>query len=298
MSKLQPVRRQWNQQVCGSRRRTDLMVALQALAGARAAVQAVARAAVVHVNEVAMLMSVVAQAPLRLVGGRGESASDRSPHLKAPTAPTTRPVLLVHGLAGTKSSWSLVAETLSARGLTVDAIAYPPVGTSVERLADQVVAEVQTILYRTGADKVHLVGHSLGGVVIAQAIADGRLDGMVDTVITLGSPFGGSPWAGLLPFVEIVRALRSGSPLLQRLASAPVPDGVRWLAVTAALDIIVPGLRSVPTHAEVETITFGDVGHLGLLVSRQVIAYIAAALSARESATAAGPSTRLLPSAS
>ena len=274
------------------------MAALQALAGARAAVQAVARAAVVHANEVAMLMSVVAQAPLRLVGGRGESASDRPPHLKARTAPTTRPVLLVHGLAGTKSSWTLVAETLSARGLTVDAIAYPPVGTSVERLADQVVAEVQTILYRTGADKVHLVGHSLGGVVIAQAIADGRLDGMVDTVITLGSPFGGSPWAGLLPFVEIVRTLRPGSPLLQRLAAAPVPDGVRWLAVTAALDIIVPGLRSVPTHAEVETITFGDVGHLGLLVSRQVIAYIAAALSARESATAAGPSTRLLPSAS
>jgi len=168
----------------------------------------------------------------------------------------------------------------------------------MERLADQLVAEVQTILSRTGADKAHLVGHSLDGVVIAQAIAGGRLDGMVDTVITLGSPFGGSPWAGLLPFVEIVRALRPGSPLLQRLASAPVPDGVRWLAVTAALDIIVPGLRSVPTHAEVETITFGDVGHLGLLVSRQVISYIAAALSARESAIAAGPSMRLLPSAS
>jgi triacylglycerol lipase len=298
MSKPQPMRRQQYQQVCGSRRRTDLMAALQVLASARAAVQAVARAAVVHANEAAMLMSVVALAPLRMVGGRGESASDRSPHLKGRTAPTTRPVLLVHGLAGTKSSWSLVAQTLSARGLTVDAIAYPPVGTSVERLAGQLVAEVQTILHRTGADKVHLVGHSLGGVVIAQAIADGRLDGMVDTVITLGSPFGGSPWAGLLPFVEIVRALRPGSPLLQRLASAPVPDGVRWLAVTAALDIIVPGLRSVPTHAEVETITFGDVGHLGLLVSRQVIAYIAAALSARESATAAGPSMRLLPSAS
>jgi triacylglycerol lipase len=272
------------------------MAAAQVLTGARVAVQAVARAAVVHANEAAMLMSVVARAPLRMVGGRGESASNRSPHLKAHTAPATRPVLLVHGLAGTKSSWSLVAQTLSARGLTVDAIAYAPLGTSMERLADQLVAEAQTILSRTGADKVHLVGHSLGGVVIAQAIADGRLDGLVDTIITLGSPFGGSPWAGLLPFVVIVRALRPGSPLLQRLASAPVPDGVRWLAVTAALDIIVPGLRSVPTHAEVEKITFGNVGHLGLLISRQVIEYIAAALSAHESATAAGPAMRLLPS--
>jgi pimeloyl-ACP methyl ester carboxylesterase len=233
-----------------------------------------------------------------MVGGRGESASNLSPHLKARSAPTTRPVLLVHGLGGTKSSWSLVAQTLSARGLTVDAIAYAPLGTSMERLADQLVAEVQKILSRTGADKVQLVGHSLGGVVIAQAIADGGLDGLVDTVITLGSPFGGSPWAGLLPFVEIVRALRPGSPPLQRLASTPVPHGVRWLAVTAALDIVVPGLRSVPTHAEVETITFGDVGHLGLLVSGQVIGYIAAALSAHESATAAGPAMSLLPSAS
>ena len=287
MSKLQPMRRQQYQQVCGSWRRTDLMAALQALAGARAAVQAVARAAVVHANEAAMLMSVVALAPLRMVGGRGESASNRSPHLKARTAPTTRPVLLVHGLGGTKSSWSLIAQTLSARGLTVDAITYAPLGTSVEQLADRLVAEVETILSRTGADKVNLVGHSLGGVVIAQAIADGRLDGLVDTVITLGSPFGGSPWAGLLPFLEIVRALRPGSPLLQRLASAPVPDGVRWLAVTAALDIIVPGVRSVPSHAQVETVTVNGVGHLGMLLSHQVIGCITAALSAHEVAAAA-----------
>jgi pimeloyl-ACP methyl ester carboxylesterase len=140
-----------------------------------------------------------------------------SPPVKASTASTTRPVLLVHGFAGTKSSWSLVTHTLSAQGLTVEAMSYPPLGTSVEQLAERLVAEVERILRRTGADKVHPVGHSLGGVVIAQAIADRRLSGRVDTVITLGSPFGGSPWAGVLPFVEIVRALRPGSPVLRRL---------------------------------------------------------------------------------
>ena len=81
-------------------------------------------------------------------------------------------------------------------------MAYAPVGNSVEELADQLVAHVETTLYRTGAAKVHLVGHSLGGVIIAQAILDPRLNGRVDTVITLGSPFGGSPWAGLLPLIE------------------------------------------------------------------------------------------------
>jgi pimeloyl-ACP methyl ester carboxylesterase len=164
--------------------------------------------------------------------------------------------------------------------VTVDAITYTPFGNSVGQLADRLVAEVRTILSQTGADKLHLVGHSLGGVVIAQAIADGGLDGLVDTVVTLGSPFGGSPWANLLPFGEIARTLREGSPLLRRLASAPAPDGVRWLAFTAALDIIVPGLRSVPAHAKVETITVGGVGHLGMLLSRQVVKHIVDALPA------------------
>ena len=98
--------------------------------------------------------------------------------------------------------------------------------------------------------------------------------------VTLAAPFGGSPWANLLPFVAVVRALREGSPLLRRLACAPIPDGVRWLAFTAPLDMIVPGLRSVPAHADVETVTVGGVGHLGMLLSRQVVGRIVAALPA------------------
>jgi pimeloyl-ACP methyl ester carboxylesterase len=172
----------------------------------------------------------------------------------------------------------LIARALDARGMTVEAMGYPPLGISVGQLAERLVAEVERVLLATGTDKVHLVGHSLGGVVIAQAIADKRLAGRVDTVITLGSPFGGSPWAGALPFLEIVRELRGGSPLLRRLATTPLPDGVRWLSLTAALDFIVPGARAVHSHPRAETIAFEGVGHLGMLVSRQVIGCIAAEL--------------------
>ena len=264
--------------------------------GTRPAVQTVARAAMVQAHEAAMLLSVAATAPVRLFRGGPESFESVSPQEKAHAA-SMRPVLLVHGFGGAKSSWSLVAQALSDRGVIVDAMSYAPVGSSVERLADRLVIEVERMLSRTGADKVHLVGHSLGGVIIAQAILDSRLAGRVDTVITLGSPFGGSPWAGVLPIVEIVRELRRGSPLLRRLASTPLPDGVRWLSVTAALDIIVPGMRSVPFHSQVETITVDGVGHLGMLLSRQVIGCIAAALCARGTAAVAEPAMRLLPSA-
>jgi hypothetical protein len=83
-----------------------------------------------------------------------------------------------------------------------------------------------------------------------------------------------------MPFGAIFRALREGSPLLRRLASAPAPDGVRWFAFTATFDMVVPGLRSVPTHAEVETVRVGGVGHLGMLLSEQVVGRIVEALPA------------------
>ena len=247
------------------------------LRGPHAALQTVARAAMVQAQEAALLLSVLATVPVRLLRGEDGPANAGAPQPRSRAGDAT-PVLLVHGFGGAKSSWSLVAQALSARGLSVDAMAYAPVGNSVEQLADKLVAHVEEMLSRTGAQKVHLVGHSLGGVIIAQAISDGRLTGRVETVITLGSPFGGSPWAGVLPVVEMVRALRPGSPLLRRLASTPLPDGVRWLSVTAALDIVVPGARSVAPQAQVETVTVSGVGHLGMLLSGRVIGFIASAL--------------------
>ena len=68
--------------------------------------------------------------------------------------------------------------------------------------------------------------------------------------------------------------------------------------MTAAIDVIVLSLRSVPFHAPVETITVDGVGHIGMLLSRQVIGCIAAALCIPGTATAAEPAMRLLPRAS
>ena len=169
-------RRHQAARICGVRTRRHVMSPFGVFDAARTAVRMIGRAAKVHAYEVALMASVAAMAPLHLVGGGLDpSCGPRSP-VQAHTAPTTRPVLLVHGLGGTKYSWSLLAQALSARGLTVEAVTYTPIGTSVERLADRLVVEVDRMLSRTGSDKVHLVGHSLGGVVIAQAIAGGGLN--------------------------------------------------------------------------------------------------------------------------
>jgi triacylglycerol lipase len=279
MLQAKSIRGRQSAMVSIAHRRRDVRLRAGAIRAARTAVRTISRAATVQAYELAMMAAVAATLPLHLVNG-SDPGRGPLPAARAHTAANARPVLLVHGFGGGKSSWSVIARTLSARGLTVDAITYPPFGTSVENVAERLVVEVERTLSQTGAEQVHLVGHSLGGVVIAQAIAGGRLTGLVDTVVTLGSPFGGSPWARLLPFGAIVPALRENSPLLRRLASAPIPDDVRWVAFSAALDMIVPGVRSIPAQARVETITVSGVGHLGMLLNRQVVGRIAAALPA------------------
>ena len=280
MSHMQIAERQQSAPIDDAPRRRDAMSPPGPFGGVRSLVRTIGRVAMVQAYELGMMASVVTMASLHLVGGGTDPAFGALRPVQAHPLPSTRPVLLVHGLGGTKSSWSFVARTLAAKGLTVDAFTYAPFGTSVEQVADRLVVEVQRMLSQTGADKVHLIGHSLGGVVIAQAIAGGRLAGKVDTIVTLGAPFGGSPWAHLVPFGAIVRALREGSPLLRRLGSVPVPEGVRWLAIKATLDMVVPGIRSVPPHAEVETVTIGGAGHLGMLMSPQVVETIVSALPA------------------
>lgn len=130
------------------------MTPLRVLESARALVRFVGRAAAVHAYEVGALASTVTTASLRFVGDGLEPVTSVSPHTKAHAAPTARPVLLVHGFGGTKSSWSVIAQALSDRGIMVDTITYSPLGNSVEQLADEPVAAVETTLSQTGADKV------------------------------------------------------------------------------------------------------------------------------------------------
>jgi triacylglycerol lipase len=206
----------------------------------------IGRAAAAQVHELRTMVAIGVVGPLT----RGDRGSDRSADTPTPITghktPTGRPVMLVHGFGGTPSGWSALMPALHGRGVTVETISYAPFGSSVEQIARRLARRVAALLSDTGADKVHLVGHSLGGIIIAQALADGLLEGQVDTVITIAAPFGGSPWASLLPVGSAVRSLRDGSKSLRRIAIAPLPSGVRWVAFTASLDMIAPGRRSVP----------------------------------------------------
>jgi triacylglycerol lipase len=249
----------------------------------------ISRSATTAACEVVATAAAVVSAPLGLAGRPSGTSAPRV-HPPAARVPgrTAPPVVLVHGFAASQTCWFALRRALRTDGQTVHTFNYSPWASSVDELADRLTEYVEDVRAATGASKVHLVGHSLGGVIIAQALTRRRLARHVDLVVTLGSPFGGSPWADLLPIGPLVRALRPGSPLLQRLAAAPPPAGVRWLAFGSTLDPIVPADRAVPANPLVERVTIDAAGHSGMLLAPDVIARVVAAITGADTAPDTG----------
>jgi pyruvate dehydrogenase E2 component (dihydrolipoamide acetyltransferase) len=86
-------------------------------------------------------------------------------------------VLLIHGYGGDRNSWLFLQEPLAARH-RVYALDLPGHGTSSKDLGDGSIAgvladAVTAVLDALGAERAHLVGHSLGGAVALAAAAAG-----------------------------------------------------------------------------------------------------------------------------
>ena len=91
-----------------------------------------------------------------------------------PTAAHPRPVVLVHGLLGTKTSnWDTMAPLLADNGFCVFALTYgrdarQPLAAGLGSMRDgarELAAFVDRVLAATGSAKVDLVGHSEGTVM-------------------------------------------------------------------------------------------------------------------------------------
>jgi triacylglycerol lipase len=211
---------------------------------------------------------VGAAAHLVRTGGGGLCGSAALPVLRVGTR-TTPPVMLVHGLGADSSSFQRMAAALHRAGHTVYLVNYSCRGVDIASCGRQLAVEAASLCECTGAQVVHVVAHSLGGVVLRWAVDNTRMGDCVGTAVTLGSPHGGSPLARLAPrrmlgFGQMVRQLR---PTRSREGDrAPGPRGtVRWVAVAAQLDWIVPPrFALLPESPHVRNVVLPGGGHLSL----------------------------------
>ncbi|MEW5852122.1 MAG: alpha/beta fold hydrolase [Myxococcota bacterium] len=109
------------------------------------------------------------------------------------------PIVLVHGISGFREMAGIpyfvgVAERLRAEGHRVLVAELSPWATVAVR-AEQLAAQVDVFRRQTGAARVHVVAHSMGGLDARHAITRLGLGPVVASLTTMGTPHRGSPVA-------------------------------------------------------------------------------------------------------
>ena len=182
------------------------------------------------------------------------------------------PVLLVHGYGHNRSGWFNLDRRLRQAGFTsVHTMNYSP-RVGVPELAARLAGRVAEIRAHTGAPKVHVVGHSLGGILIRWFVQELGGHEVVDTAITVASPHEGT-LAALLAPGRCAHDLRPGSRVMRRLASGARRTDVRWIAYYSNIDLLVqPAPSAMLRHPALDAtnVLVKDHGHVSIMTSANV----------------------------
>ena len=115
-----------------------------------------------------------------------------------------RVVILVHGLDEPGGIWDQLAPALAAQGHRVVRFEYP----NDQAIAISGLSFVESFdeLTRRGVLRIDLVCHSMGGLVARDGITRDEFESagiVVERLVTIGTPHGGSPWARLQAVSEL-----------------------------------------------------------------------------------------------
>jgi pimeloyl-ACP methyl ester carboxylesterase len=192
------------------------------------------------------------------------------------------PIVLVHGLVDNRSIFTVLRRALRRRGFgRVITLNYSPLAQDVRTVAERLGALIERTCEETGYERVHVIGHSLGGLVARYYVQRLGGDARVHTLCTLGSPHAGTWSARLLP-QRLVRQLRPGSDLLHELA-APAPGlRTRFVAFWSDLDqLIVPKRSARLDHPDLRArnVLLRGVGHMSLPIDGRVVREITSLLA-------------------
>nr|WP_221203986.1 alpha/beta fold hydrolase [Modestobacter versicolor] len=192
------------------------------------------------------------------------------------------PVVLVHGLVDNRSIFTVMRRALRRRGFAqVCTWNYSPFQRDVQSAAEALGRHVERVCRETGHDRVHVVGHSLGGLVARYLVQRLGGDERVESLVTLGTPHAGSRWAHVLP-TPLVRQLRPGSALIRELAEPAPTCRTTITAVYSDLDqMVVPSSAGRCDHPDLQArnVLVRGVGHMSLPIHRGVVDEVAATLA-------------------
>ena len=192
------------------------------------------------------------------------------------------PILLVHGMADNRSIFSVLRLGLRRRGFgRVLSMNYSPFTTDVREAAARLAEEVELLVAETGYERIHVVGHSLGGLIARYYVTRLGGDQRVHTLVTLGTPHQGTYTAFAWPS-RLTRQLRPGSTLMRELAEPVSHCRTRFIVYWSDLDqMIFPQRHASLPHEDLSArnVRLHGVGHMSLPILGSVVHGISTALA-------------------
>ena len=196
------------------------------------------------------------------------------------------PILLVHGMIDNRAIFTVLRRRLRRRGFgRVFTLNYPPTTNDIRAAARDLSGAVEELVARTGYERIHVVGHSLGGLIARYYVQSLGGDERVHTLVTLGSPHAGSLLAAGLPF-QLFRQLRPGSDLFDELAQPATGCRTRFVAYWSQMDqLILPHENARIDHPDLSArnVCVPGVGHMSIPIDGQVVHEISLLLSQLDS---------------
>ncbi len=188
----------------------------------------------------------------------------------------------MHGIIDNHSIFTRLDHTLRRRGFrTVSAYDYGWLTRDIPTAAVLLGEAIEKLAADTGYERIHVIGHSLGGLLARYYVQRLGGDERVHTLVTLATPHQGTVLARALPVGPLVRQLAPGSAVLRELAE-PAPGCLtRFVAFSSDLDhLVVPSRHARIEHPDLNAtnISIPGVGHLSMPNNGRVAHIIAATL--------------------
>lgn len=153
------------------------------------------------------------------------------------------PLVIVNGLGTPLATAEMYGLVFRARGFAVHIAPQRFLGFGDVRVSARLLGEeIDRVRSRTGADRVRVVGMSLGGLIGLYYLKCLGGAATVERFIAVASPLNGTGSTNLLA-KDAAHALAQAQPksdLIRELASAPSPANVRMYSVGALADPIIP----------------------------------------------------------
>jgi triacylglycerol lipase len=191
------------------------------------------------------------------------------------------PILLVHGIIENHAIFTVMERALRRRGFqALSAYDYGVLTQHIPRAAERLGESIEKLSAVTGYERIHVIGHSLGGLIARYYVQRLGGDSRVRTLVTLATPHQGTQlaWAAPLP---LVRQLTPSSSVIQELAEPAPGCRTRFIAFHSDIDpLIVPSRNARLDHPDLkaQNIAVRGVGHLSMPNNGRIAFTIAEAL--------------------